>query len=225
MTGTRAERDRRRRKLEKRRFAGELHLTTLYNPPLGNWGGYLTITGAAPASTTLTQTRLASLADVSTFGVLRSRGRAQAFGQGLGRHLGPVHRALAQRPALPDPQDHPLARAHLERGTCTFGCLACSVLDHIATGLTTSRRHDVRRFITTSRPSRSRASSWRSTCMTGTSSAGRTRSATPAFMSTSSPRASATCGSRSSRPRPRKTTSTSASPAFFFSQMTCCWHC
>jgi hypothetical protein len=42
-----AERDRRQRKLEKHRFAGELHVTALYNPPLGNWGGYLTIRGAS----------------------------------------------------------------------------------------------------------------------------------------------------------------------------------
>lgn len=39
-----AERERRQRKREKHRFAGELHIKTLYNPPLGNWGGYLTIT-------------------------------------------------------------------------------------------------------------------------------------------------------------------------------------
>jgi hypothetical protein len=46
----RAERDRRQRKLEKHRFAGELHVTAIYNPPLGNWGGYLTIRGASCAA-------------------------------------------------------------------------------------------------------------------------------------------------------------------------------
>lgn len=39
------ERERRQRRLEKKRFAGELQVSTLYNPPLGNWGGYLTVHG------------------------------------------------------------------------------------------------------------------------------------------------------------------------------------
>jgi hypothetical protein len=43
----RAERLSRQEKKEKERPAGKLHLSILYNPPLGNWDGYLTVNGTA----------------------------------------------------------------------------------------------------------------------------------------------------------------------------------
>jgi hypothetical protein len=45
--GFRAERASRQDRKEKERPAGKLHLSYLYNPPLGNWDGYLTITSAS----------------------------------------------------------------------------------------------------------------------------------------------------------------------------------
>jgi hypothetical protein len=42
-----AERRRRREKKEKDRYAGQVHIQYLYNPPIGQWEGYLTIKGIA----------------------------------------------------------------------------------------------------------------------------------------------------------------------------------